>query len=175
MLLISFVILDTVIGAMNAAADSICFQVFEEFKVEGWIVVDNETELFGGACDDAVKVAERIVGGVAGLEMAGWIIEEAAVEDDSNFVKFHAAGVAQIGGDIIFQRDTGASGEACEQGPALFSEIGASSAEVIGFVEIIQPYAGVCGMMRGAATVKEVGDKGGKGAVGADLGGKGFG
>lgn len=77
---------------MNAAADSICFQVFEEFKVEGWIVVDNETELFGGACDDAVKVAERIVGGVAGLEMAGWIIEETAVEDDSDFVKFHTAG-----------------------------------------------------------------------------------
>lgn len=150
-------------------------QVFEKGQVEGWVVVDDEAEAFGGAGYDAVEVMLGGAGGVAGLQVASGVVEEAPVQNDGDLGIFQAAGVAQRGGGTMFQGQAGTGSIAGEQGPALLGEIGAGGAKVAGFVKIVHVHAIAVCMMRSAAAVEKVGNKGGKGAVGANLGGKCFG
>lgn len=69
-------------------------QVFEKGQVEGRVVVDDEAEVFGGAGYDAVEVMQGGAGGVAGLQVASGVIEEAPVHNDGDLGIFQAAGVA---------------------------------------------------------------------------------
>lgn len=145
------------------------FQHFQQGEVEGWIVVEDELELVVGASDDAIEGAEGGAGLVGGLEVAGGVVEEAAVEDDGNAVVLAASGMAQVDGAAVGKGEAGTSCGVGKQGPAVAGEMAGIGAQVGRFVEIIEAdtVAGV--VQRHGADVKEVGDEGGQSAVDADF------
>lgn len=64
------------------------FHQSQQCQVEGGVVVDDEAEFVGGAGDDLVEGAFGGAGLVGGLEVAGGVVEEAAVEDGGDAGKF---------------------------------------------------------------------------------------
>ena len=113
------------------------FQHFQQGEVEGWVVVEDELELVVGAGDDMVEIAEGGAGLVGGLEVTGGIVEEAAVEDDSNAVVLAASSMAQVDGAAVGKGEAGTGCGVGKHGPAVAGEMAGICAQLYRFVEIL--------------------------------------
>lgn len=91
-----------------------------------------------GASNDAIEGAESGAGLVGGLEVAGGVVEEAAVEDDGNAVVLAASGMTQVDGAAVGKGEAGTSCGVGKQGPAVAGEMAGIGAQVGRFVEIIE-------------------------------------